>query len=39
MSHPAVSYHLQALKHVGIVIDSRKGKWIYYGSIWMWLSI
>lgn len=31
LSQAAVSYHLQALKYVGIVLDSRKGKWIYYG--------
>lgn len=30
MSQPAVSHHLKILRQVGLVKDSREGKWIYY---------
>ena len=30
MSQPAVSHHLKILRQVGLVKDSRDGKWIYY---------
>lgn len=30
MSQPAVSHHLKILRQVGLVKDSREGRWIYY---------
>ncbi|WP_053365390.1 ArsR/SmtB family transcription factor [Bacillus sp. FJAT-27245] len=30
MSQPAISQHLRKLKDAGLVIEERKGQWIYY---------
>lgn len=30
MNQSAVSHHLKILKHAGLVLDERDGKWIYY---------
>jgi ArsR family transcriptional regulator len=30
ISQPAVSHHLKILRQAGLVIDKRRGKWIYY---------
>ncbi|MBD7937001.1 MULTISPECIES: ArsR/SmtB family transcription factor [Cytobacillus] len=31
MSQPAISQHLRKLRDVGLIIESRKGQWVYYG--------
>ncbi|NRD77034.1 winged helix-turn-helix transcriptional regulator [Bacillus sp. BRMEA1] len=30
MSQPSISQHLRKLKDAGIVIEERKGQWVYY---------
>lgn len=30
MSQPAISQHLRKLKDLGLVIEERKGQWIFY---------
>lgn len=30
MSQPSISQHLRKLKDAGIVVEERKGQWIYY---------
>jgi len=29
-TQPVISHHLKVLKHAGLVVDTRDGKWIYY---------
>ncbi|MDT8900301.1 ArsR/SmtB family transcription factor [Anaeroselena agilis] len=42
LSQPTVSYHLKILKQVGIAINNRDGKWIYYNlnpDIFVYLAL
>lgn len=38
-TQPVISHHLKTLKHAGLVVDNRDGKWIYYSLSPEWFDL